>query len=114
MMLRSHPWVNSNIWAEIDESLKQERYKVLSDQMNKYICKQLDKGLREITEYHVACGIIIRKMTKNSANINEEWYKNIQECGIQDQISFFFVKQMFSRIIPFVADIIKEKTEHDW
>ena len=27
--------------------------------------------------------------------INETWYEHIQECGIQDQISFFFVKQLF-------------------
>jgi hypothetical protein len=53
-------------------------------------------------------------MTDNAAKINEEWYKNILECGIQDQVSFFFVKQLFSRITVFRADIIKEKKQYDW
>jgi hypothetical protein len=34
--------------------------------------------------------------------INNTWYQHIQECGIQDQISFFFVKQLFNDYIyPF-------------
>lgn len=114
MMLRIHPWVDPSIWLEIDLSLKQERYKSLSDQIHAYVYKQLDKGLIDTTEWHAACGIIIRKMTKNAARINEKWYKNIIKCGIQDQISFFFVKQLFSRITVFTADIIKEKNEYDW
>ena len=31
--------------------------------------------------------------------LNNTWYKHIQECGIQCQISFFFVKQLFPDII---------------
>ncbi len=34
--------------------------------------------------------------------LNNTWYKHILECGIQDQISFFFVKQLFEPFIhPF-------------
>ena len=114
MMLRVHPWTYANIWLEIDQSLKQHRYKLLSDQMHKYIYKQLDNGRKDITSWHAACGIIIRKMTENTNNINEEWYKHILECGIQDQVSFFFVKQLFSRINVFMEDIIEEKNQYDW
>ena len=28
--------------------------------------------------------------------LNNTWYQHIEECGIQDQISFFFVKQLFN------------------
>jgi hypothetical protein len=113
-MLRKHPWWGPCVWIEIDASLKQERYKPLSDQMHKYIYKQVENGLKESIEWHAACTVIIRKMTDNAAKINEEWYKNILECGIQDQVSFFFVKQLFSRITVFTADIIKEKKQYDW
>jgi hypothetical protein len=34
--------------------------------------------------------------------INTTWYEHINECGIQDQISFFFIKQLFNNdIYPF-------------
>ena len=34
--------------------------------------------------------------------INTMWYKHIQECGIQCQISFHFIKQLFDEYIhPF-------------
>lgn len=114
MMLRVHPWLDGSVWLEVDSSLKQERYIPLYDQMHDYINKQLDKGHKDTTDWHVACGIIIRKMTKKSTKINEKWYRHIIKCGIQDQISFFFVKQLFSRITPFTADIIMEKNEYDW
>ena len=40
--------------------------------------------------------------------INETWYAHIQECGIQDQISFFFVKQLFDAyIFPFTESQYK-------
>ena len=36
-------------------------------------------------------------MKHNKINtINTTWYQHIKECGIQDQISFFFVKQLFN------------------
>jgi hypothetical protein len=114
MILRKHPWTGPYIWIEIDVSLKQERYKPLSDQMHTYIYKQVENGLKDTTSWHAACTVIIRKMTENSAKINNEWYKHILECGIQDQVSFFFVKQLFSRITVFTADIIKEKKQYDW
>ena len=114
MILRKHPWNGPYIWIEIDVSLKQKRYKPLSDQMHKYIYKQVENGLKDTTAWHAACTVIIRKMTENSAKINDEWYKHIIECGIQDQVSFFFVKQLFSRITVFTADIIKEKKQYDW
>ena len=68
-----------------------------------YIIKQLQNGLSDITDYHCACGFLIRNMKHPKINeINEMWYNHILECGIQDQISFFFIKQYFKDyILPF-------------
>jgi hypothetical protein len=46
---------------------------------------------------------VIRNMKHEKIQkINNTWYNHIQECGIQDQISFFFVKQLFEGCIyPF-------------
>ena len=88
---------SNNIWDEYNESMKQHRYILQNEKYKKYINKQINNGLSEITEYHYACGFLIRNMKHEKIiEINKTWYEHIQECGIQDQISFFFVKQLFN------------------
>jgi hypothetical protein len=103
LLLRKHWFVHDNVWNEYNESMKQKRYKMQEEQYKNYIQKQINNGLSEITENHSACGFLIRNMKHDKMiEINAEWYKHIQECGIQDQISFFFVKQLFNEyILPF-------------
>jgi hypothetical protein len=70
--------------------MKQDRYLLQSDKYIKYIHTQINNGLNEITEHHCACGLLIRNMKHYKMNeLNNTWYYHIQECGIQDQISFF-------------------------
>jgi hypothetical protein len=116
MMLRYHPYISdSSIWSEFNLSItSQERYKALEEQFRTYIDKQLSLGFKEITDWHVCCGFIIRKMNENTRAICDEWYKQILDCGIQDQLSFFIVKQMFTGIAPFHKDIIKYKKLYDF
>jgi len=103
LLLRKHWFINDNVWNEYNESMKQKRYETQKEQYKNYIQKQINSGLSEITENHCACGFLIRNMKHEKIiEINTEWYKHIQECGIQDQISFFFVKQLFHEyILPF-------------
>ena len=97
ILLRKH-WFVNDIKEEFEESMLQPRYVAQKDQYLKYLHKQTQKGynygvgLKE----HCACGFLVRNMKhKKVKNINETWYKHIQECGIQDQISFNIVKQQF-------------------
>ena len=103
LLLREHVFLKGYIWDEYNESMKQERYRKESARYYAYIQKQLSKGLKETTSYHCQCGFLIRNMKHPVINqINQKWYDEIQECGIQDQISFFFVKQYFDQhILPF-------------
>ena len=103
LLLRRHPFVPNCIWFEFSESIKQPRYLNERIKYLNYIIKQLQNGLSDITDYHCACGFLIRNMKHPKINeINETWYNNILECGIQDQISFFFIKQYFKEyILPF-------------
>lgn len=103
LLLRRHWFVEPNIWAEYNESMKQTRYQTQSEQYTNYIHKQLQDGLQSKTMYHCCCGLLIRNMKHpKTKEINNTWYQHIQECGIQDQISFFFVKQLFKGYIyPF-------------
>ena len=103
LLLRDHWFVSNNVWNEYNESMKQPRYLLESEKYKNYIKNQVKNGLSEITEHHCACGFLIRNMKHEKINeINNTWYQHIQECGIQDQISFFFVKQLFNEyILPF-------------
>jgi hypothetical protein len=100
LLLRKHWFINNNVWDEYNISMKQERYRLESDKYRKYIRNQVKLGLREITRHHCACGFLLRNMKHEKINeINTTWFNHIQECGIQDQISFFFAKQLFNEYI---------------
>ena len=103
LLLRQHWFINNNIWNEYNESMHQPRYVMQSEQYKKYIENQVAKGLSETTDKHCAGGFLIRNMKHEKiVELNNTWYQHIQECGIQDQISFFFVKQLFSDYVyPF-------------
>lgn len=100
LLLREHWFIKESVWNEYYESIKQHRYSLQSQQYQDYIKKQIQKGLSETTIHHAACGFLIRNMKHPKIKeINKIWYENILECGIQDQISFFFVKQLFEKDI---------------
>jgi hypothetical protein len=103
LILRNHTFLPPDIWKEYEVSMEQKRYRLQSEQYKKYINTQVESGLKTETPYHCQCGFLIRNMKHPEINnIGETWFKHIQVCGIQDQISFFFVKQLFSDyILPF-------------
>jgi hypothetical protein len=100
LLLREHWYLDNNVWNEYYEGVKQERYRIEKDKYQAYIKKQIENGLSEVTERHSASGFLIRNMKHIKMNeINRTWYQHIQESGILDQISFFFVKQLFDGYI---------------
>jgi len=103
LLLRKHWFIDGNVWNEFHMSMGQERYQIESDKYRKYISNQVEKGLREETNRHCACGFLIRNMKhEKMMKLNTTWYQHIQECSIQDQISFHFVNQLFrEHIHPF-------------
>lgn len=106
LLLRNHCSKRNTIWDEFNESMLQPRYVLESNKYTKYIKNQLDNNLTEIVDQFCMCGFLIRNMKHSKMiEINNTWYKHIQECGIQDQISFFFIKQLFNEYIhPFAEN----------
>lgn len=103
LLLRKHIFIGPNVWDEYNESMKQNRYLKYSENYKRYINKQLELGFSEKVDIHSQCGLLIRNMKHPEINnINETWYSHIEECGIQDQISFFFVKQIFNNSINII------------
>ena len=100
LLLRKHWFINNNVWNEYNESMYQHRYKIQNEQYQTYIRNQVNSGLSETVENHCACGFLIRNMKHEKIiEINNTWYQHILMCGIQDQISLFFVKQLFTDFI---------------
>lgn len=105
--IKKHPFLEPNVWNEYNEALKQTRYARQATKMHAYILKQLASGLSEDAPHHYWTAFIIRNM-KHSFNkrISNLWYDHIIECGIECQISFFFIAQMFQDfVIPDTSNV---------
>ena len=107
LLLRKHWFIQGSVWKEYEESMRfDQRYKAESERYRQYIHAQIAKGLQETVEDHCACGFLIRNMKHPAtAAIGRTWFEHIQECGIQDQLSFYFVKQLFPGCIHAFAEI---------
>jgi len=103
LLIKKHMFINDNVWNEYNESMFQKRYQLESEKYRNYIAKQVSVGLSVYTKQHCQTGFMIKNMKhKKMIEINTIWFKHIQECGIQCQISFHFVKQLFDEFIyPF-------------
>lgn len=97
LLLRNHQFIkDGKVMSEFNESMKQERYFKQKEQIMNYINKQFENGFDGEIPVHSQTGMLIRNMKHPKINkINDMWYEHIQECGIQCQISFFFVKQEY-------------------
>jgi hypothetical protein len=101
LILRQHPILNNYIWSEYTLSMYQPRYKNDCNRYFNYIVNQMSSGkFVDEDKYHCTCSFLLRNMKHEKIiELNSTWYNHIQECGIQDQISFFFVKQLFADYI---------------
>jgi hypothetical protein len=99
MAMKLHPWLKPNVLLEYTESLGQKRYFDQRGMMIAYISSQLMAGLKVQTDRHFTTNCILRDMRHpDIAAINETWYQHIQACGIECQVSFFFVAQLFPQV----------------
>ena len=98
--MSKHPFIDGKVWDEYTESINHHnQYFTEKDKYFNYINKKLNLGFKDKLEYHYTTNFIIRKNTDFCKNINSLWYENIKECGIQCQISFFFIQQIFKDTI---------------
>jgi hypothetical protein len=89
-----------SVWDEFKAAMPQRRYSIQRDKILKYIQTQSEKGLSLTAKDHYKTGLILRNMKHEKINdINETWYSHIEECGIDCQLSLFFVRQLFQEFI---------------
>ena len=99
LMVRAHPSLHGNILNEFAAAMIQPRYQAQRDQTVEYIDNKLHEGLTLKVEHLYWTSAILRNMAHpETVGINEDWYANILECGIECQISFDFIAQKYSSI----------------
>ena len=80
---------------ELDLSMLQPRYYGQKENYIEYINSRL-KDFPEDPKHHLMGLFAIRRHNDPVTHaFNEAWFKEINRCGIQDQISLYFVQQMF-------------------
>jgi hypothetical protein len=100
LLLPEHWFIRHDVWNEFNEAMRQPRYKLQAEKYKTYITTQISNGLSRTTRHHCCTGLLIRNMKHPKIkDINSTWYQHIQECGIECQISFFFVKQLFHECV---------------
>tara|TARA_Y100000389_G_scaffold156862_1_gene157833 strand:- start:333 stop:1694 length:1362 start_codon:yes stop_codon:yes gene_type:complete len=103
--MHRHPFLsdkngNGGADKELKESLKAERYRLQRELYEKYINEEVDKGFSINGEKHYTCCFIIyNNKHPNTLKIQNTWMNHINRCGIQDQISMYFVAQRFKKEI---------------
>lgn len=99
LAMRKHPFLPPNVLFECTEALLQKRYLMQKEMMLNYITEQLWSGLKVTAEHLYWTSVILRNMRhRDTIDINNMWYEHIHKCGIECQVSFFFVAQRFSNI----------------
>ena len=98
-MIGHHPFCAPKVWDEFAMAMGQPRYKEEEAKMRAYIAKQLAGGLKLEKEVHHQTGFIVRKAGPPVEKLNETWMAHIALCGIECQVSFFFVHQLFRPLV---------------
>eukprot|EP00927_Polykrikos_kofoidii_P032500 TRINITY_DN27675_c0_g1_i1.p1 TRINITY_DN27675_c0_g1~~TRINITY_DN27675_c0_g1_i1.p1 ORF type:complete len:294 (-),score=39.26 TRINITY_DN27675_c0_g1_i1:149-1030(-) len=111
--LRRHPgrcvenFPNCSVLEEFTASVRQQhRYRRQAKQTRAYIAHQKRIGLPTSGRPLFQGGFIIyRQGHRETVRFQERWLAHIVEAGINDQVSLFFVAQLFaSHIAEFVGD----------
>jgi len=98
--LHKHIFIE-NITGEFKKCIKyQERYNRQKEQYIKYINEQIKSGLSKEYKKHYQVGYVIYNMLHPKIHeIQNSWMEHIEKCGINDQISFNFIAQIYPDII---------------
>jgi hypothetical protein len=99
MAMAKHPCDFHSVWDEYNLAITVPKYKRQADQYKSFIEKMLKSGYHESIPTHYATGFILRKNNEIVRELGARWYELIKECGINCQISFDFIQQIYGHLI---------------
>ncbi len=107
VMFHLHPFLCCGFDSELEESMKQPRYFAQRGQYLAYADQEVAAGYKRNGEKHFQGGFIIYNLRhKKTRLFQDTWWDHIQRCGIQDQLSLYFVAQRFKDDIGIFHDRI--------
>jgi hypothetical protein len=102
IVFTKHPYAEryNSIWDEFNLSMGTKKYKNEEVNYFNYITKMKKNGYNESNKNgFLYGGINIRKNNEVTKKFGLDWFNNILECGINDQISLYFVSQDYTEHI---------------
>jgi len=108
--MTKHPYSDrfGSVWDEYNLAIGTDKYFLQKDRYKAYIEKQIQNGFSEKQDIQFCGGFTIKKNCAMANVMGETWLRHIQECGIEDQISFNFVRQLYSK------NILALEYQHAW
>jgi hypothetical protein len=104
IVLNKHPHQYPTVWGEFEAAMGVEKYAAEREKARAYIERKIAENGSDMLSIHYCGGFHIRKLTdQRSIDFGESWYTNIQECGIEDQISLQCVHPHYTDAIHGVA-----------
>lgn len=96
---------------EVVESMFQPRYLKDRSRIVGYVNEELAAGWAPVCPIHHGCNISVRNQRhEDTEAMNTTWMRHIERCGVQDQISFHFIAQMF-KILPIPGEFGYRRSE---
>lgn len=99
IVLSKHPLDFHDVWDEYQLCLQYPKYACEQEQYKRYLDLCLNAGFRRQLDTHYTTQMIIRKNNPIGREIGEVWYDHVQNCGIECQISFSIIQQIYKHEI---------------
>jgi len=105
--MHKHPFLCCGADLELKESMYQNRYGAGKEMILRYMEEEVSLGYKIHGERHFQTGVIIYNMRNpDTLKVQNMWMEHIKRCGIQCQISFYFIAQRFPKSVDeFTANI---------
>jgi hypothetical protein len=106
LAIRVHDFLQPTILHEFGEAMRHKRYLALRDRTIEYILEKSKAGYSLNPEKIFWTSAIFRNHKHQQIKeINEHWYTDVQQCGINCQISFDFIAQKYPiAVMPMKID----------
>ena len=95
LCLTRHPADFRSVWHEYSATAELVKHQSALSSYKAYIQSRLDRGLRAETDCFHCTGFLLRRNVGEVHAVCDTWLKEVAECGVNCQICFHFVRQMY-------------------
>ena len=97
VVMTRHPSNLKSVWDEYYGAIALQKHQINRHRYAAYIESRLNRGYVAETDCFHCTGFILRRMCESVAAMCDLWLEEVKEGGINCQIIFHFVKQMYGK-----------------